>query len=56
MLQATEGQHDDRAVAFVLGLKGRANVLCYVSVTPRGPCLLVPRKDVGPDGISFRSW
>src|SRR5262249_29796024 len=54
--RAPEGQPDDRAVAFVLGLAGRAKVLlCYS--TSEGGCLLVPGKqDAGPDHRYFDPW
>jgi hypothetical protein len=47
--RAPEGQHDDRAVAFVLALQGRRKVL-RMAVEPDTPQLLVPGKqdDFGP--------
>jgi hypothetical protein len=47
-LRAPEGQHDDRAVAFVLGLVGRARQALLVRMTEpgeQGPCMLTPGKE-----------
>jgi hypothetical protein len=41
-LRAPEGEHDDRAVAFVLGLQARARLLTRAAATSEGPCVLTP--------------
>jgi hypothetical protein len=40
-LRAPEGQHDDRAVSFVLALQGRAQLL-KAGTVEQGPCILTP--------------
>jgi hypothetical protein len=46
-LRAPEGQPDDRAVAFVLALAGRARLLTvYRTVMPQGPCVLTAGRAV----------
>jgi hypothetical protein len=46
--RAPDGQHDDRAVAFVLALKARVQAPRYSSITTLGPALLVPGKQFQP--------
>ena len=41
-MRAPAGQHDDRAVAYVLALQGRASLLRYGSAHDCGACLLTP--------------
>jgi hypothetical protein len=53
--RAPEAQHDDRAVAFVLALKGRATLFRRLSVDDdRGPCVLTPGRGdcFGPEGFA----
>jgi hypothetical protein len=41
-LRAPEGEHDDRAVAFVLGLQARLRLLMRAGAMSEGPCVLTP--------------